>query len=253
MKKSILSTGIIAVALTSVLLLTGCTQNPSTHSAKPSATSTTIPTPNVGKPVKVTGTSALELQYAEQAYPNVTKYGKFTKQQVQLSLLTTGSYIQASLDTPSFVNGTFVKDGLPTNELEQYFQNYFKFSTWSDVEAQITANPSTLLQIAYAPSLTSAYTPTDNCTKLGLCASAPTVTITSYNTATDGTLLVKATGSTNVFVNYNGQAGVIPVTYKYALNFTPNQFADFSAGKPAMVISGYQNSYQIDSWKATTT
>ena len=267
MNKKLIVAPLIALSLVSALALSGCTpQTDAGKDPKPTSSSSPAkPTPSKSdKPGEVVINNSLELKQAEQAFPDVKATKNYTKQEVQLALLTANSYILASLDTPYFVDGNFAKDGYPGEKIDSYFKDYFSFDYWPQIKQKIAgagkaANGDTTQQranenltaLVFSTTLDPTITAGPECGNGGDCLKslAPTIKYDSYGETEDGRLYLKASATSDPIYVVNGVKGSIDVTYSYELDMSKNDYADFSQGQRAFVISGSKNAFKTTGFK----
>lgn len=267
MKKFTFLTTLTAVAVASALLLTGCSPQgtKSGSTPKPTSTSTKVVVPkSVEKPTQVDPTNALELKYAKEAFPDVVATKHFTKEQVQLALTSANTYITTSLRTPYFLDGSFAKDGYSPDKLDLYYKDLFSYSAYTQAkdsfagagpaakgdQAQQKLNDA-LSAFTFNVFLQDGVTVPSECSSNGLCLKSvtPAVTFTKYGESADGRLTVEANATADPLYVIDGKKGYITVSYTYTLNMSVNEFADYSKGRPAIVISGYNNTFKTTNWK----
>jgi hypothetical protein len=270
--------------LTASMLLAGCTQkiegNP--NQPKPSASARATESPRSpspsASPTQDTqiGSRSDEAKEAAQLFPDVHKTNHFTKEEVQLALLTANQYTQTSSNTGYFQSGQFEKDEYPVEELQKYFKRYFLYTTWATFESSLKDKESvssmkdgstvptyinSMRAMTYFVMLNggtqqdwlpeSCYTvgnPGD-CTK-GL----PEYSKLDYAENSDGTRLVISQKVTlkQIFIN-NGVEGTQPVTLNYNLQITKNDptVVNYTNDDRTMVIDEYSNYTEWGAWSAS--
>jgi hypothetical protein len=270
-------------AVTAILLLAGCTQKIETNSnqPRPSASATQTkepqqPTSSVS-PTQNTQVSSKsdEAKEAAQLFPNAHKTDHFTKEEVQLALLTANQYTQISSNTGYFQSGQFEKDGYPVEELQKYFKRYFLYTTWATFESSLKDKESvssmkdgstvptyinSMRAMTYFVQLNGGtqkeWLP-ENCYTVGnpgdCTKGLPEYSKLDYAENSDGTKLVISQKVTlkQIFIN-DGTEGTQPVTLNYNLQITKNDptVVDYKNDDRTMVIDEYSNYTEWGAWSA---
>jgi len=270
--------------LTATLLLTSCTHKIEENPNQPKASSSVSPTQkpqspsNSASPTQDPQVSSKsdEANEAAKLFPNAHKTDHFTKEEVQLALLTANQYTQTSSNTGYFQSGQFEKDGYPVEELQKYFKRYFLYTTWASFESSLKDKESvssmkdgktvptyinSMRAMTYFVMLNggtqkdwlpeTCYTvgnPGD-CTK-GL----PEYSKLDYAENSDGTKLIVSQKVTlkQVYIN-DGTEGTQPVILNYNLQIVKNDptVVDYKNDDRTMVIDEYSNYTEWGAWSAS--
>jgi hypothetical protein len=260
MKKSNLIITATALTLSSLLLLTGC----GTDSGNVAPTTDPVPAETTSPedfPEPVAVTNELELSSAAEAFPDVNATGSYTKEEVQLALLTATSYMSTAVTLPYFVDGSLVKDGYPVDKIELYLKNYFSYTTWAQMKEQFIDKLSTtsgdefsaaaldFYSVAYYFGVTSNVTLPQECIEFQNCTpGGPQLTNIAYDEGVDGELIVSADITSNPVYIVDGVEGSVNVNYSMRLGMERSELADFENGMPTFVISGFDNKYGQMGW-----
>ena len=241
---------------------------------EPGAEPTDIPEPTEFTPQK----EGAEAEEAVLLFPDVEAMEHFTKQEVQLALLTSSNYINRAMSTPYFADGSFEEEGLLETKAAEYFAQYFTPAAWSDFVLGLQDREATFdngkeefinqyMGLVYFPNLRGA-DPADwlpegcrldslnehpsvgedvisNCFSGVQSTSDP-----KYFESEDGEhITFEANATVNPIFFVDEKRGFRPTTIVFKLYLEKNLNADWANEIPSMVISGFSNTAEWESWR----
>jgi len=225
---------LVSVVLLSALVLTGCVPTPE---PAPTTAPTEAPVPT-GEPTEVPMPDATaQLAEAQDLFPNAAAVGKFSKEDVQLALLTSYKYAYDAFNQAYFVSGKFAADNYKEENYNSLMRKYFSaagYTRFFDSFTQINSGDQAareegikfLLRNTFIVSLDgSTYAPSPECsTGTTDCLTTPLeITGIKYDVTDDGRLRVsyKVTGATT-FYDPSGASIVTTREYDVVLALVKN-------------------------------
>ena len=242
--------------------------------SEPNAPSTDIPEPIQFDPEA----EGSEAEQAALLFPDVDAMEHFTKQEVQLALLTSTNYINRAMSTPYFADGSFEEEGLPEDKAAEYFERYFTPEAWNDFVYGLQDRQAAFdngdykflnqyMGLVYFPNLRGDpavdWLP-EGCRLDSLNGSsgggediinncfseAQSTSDLKYSESEDNErITIEASSTVNPIFFVDGKKGYRPTTIVFNLYLEKNSNADWVNEIPSMIISGFSNTAEWESWR----